>query len=291
MTNSLRPTSRYREIRPPRLLADRLVCLWTQSIENGIGKYQHTVLPDGCVDIVWIGSAPVVAGPATRHAIVELTTGTTLIGARFRPGWAASCLGLPMDQLLDKDVPLAELWGARAERLSEKVLEGDSTRARLRTLGAELTVQLSTAKVAHRRLQAAVTWLAWHPVGQVRDLAQFLGISERQLHRQFRNAVGYGPKTFQKIMRLQRMLTVSPNVLESDFGLANLAADTGYADQAHMSREIRALTGASARSFFRRHSSSMSMSDLFKNVDRAKAIFRVSNSESTDDKEQSWSPA
>jgi AraC-like DNA-binding protein len=269
------------------LLADRLVCLWTQSIESGIGKYHHTVLPDGCVDIVWIGSvAPVVAGPATRHTIVELATGTTLIGARFRPGWAASCLGLPMDQLLDKDVPLAELWGARAESLSEKILETDSTLAQLRALGAELTVQLSTAKVAHRSLQAAVTWLARYPVGRVHDLARFLGLSERQLHRHFRNAVGYGPKTFQRIMRLQRMLTASTNVLESSFGLANLAADAGYADQAHMSREVRALTGAPPRSLLRRHSSSMSMSDLFKNVDRANAILRISNSEHTYEKEQ-----
>jgi hypothetical protein len=92
----------YREFPPPPSLSDRLVCTWTQSIDGIDGEYHHhPVLPDGCVDIVWIGkAAPVIAGPVTYRIVVKLPAGTKLIGARFRPSCAASSLGLPTPQSL-----------------------------------------------------------------------------------------------------------------------------------------------------------------------------------------------
>lgn len=102
--------SKYREFPPPRSLSDRLVCVWTQSIEGSDGEYSHSVLPDGCVDIVLIGNAaPVVAGPANERIVVRLPAGATIIGFRFRPGWATSSLGLPVSTLLNQEVSLREL--------------------------------------------------------------------------------------------------------------------------------------------------------------------------------------
>ncbi|HEV7175962.1 MAG TPA: helix-turn-helix domain-containing protein, partial [Solirubrobacteraceae bacterium] len=66
--------------------------------------------------------------------------------------------------------------------------------------------------------------------------------SERQLQRRFLAAVGYGPKMLQRVLRLRRFLaTAKFDVALS--GLAAAAAGAGYADQAHLTRECRALTG------------------------------------------------
>jgi hypothetical protein len=97
-----RTSSRYQEFLPPPSLSSRLVCTWIQNIDGIEDEYHHhPVLPDGCVDIVWIGrAAPVVAGPATHRIVVKLSAGTSLIGIRFRPGCAASSLGLPVNEML-----------------------------------------------------------------------------------------------------------------------------------------------------------------------------------------------
>jgi AraC-like DNA-binding protein len=220
--------SLYEEYRPPSGLRDRVMCLWTQQVDSANGEHHHPVLPDGCVDIVWIGgAAPVVAGPATRRVTVALPAGTGLVGVRFRPGWAAASLGLPADELRDQEVPLAEIW-RNAGALGDP-----------RRLSIDLAQRLSGCAVPDPLIRWSVAWLAQHPASRIRDLARLTGAGERQLHRRFRQAVGYGPKTFQRIMRFQRLLSAASARRE----LASVAADLGYADQAHMCRDVLALAG------------------------------------------------
>ncbi|MCL9758476.1 helix-turn-helix transcriptional regulator [Frankia sp. AiPa1] len=77
---------------------------------------------------------------------------------------------------------------------------------------------------------------------RVGTLAQEVGLSERQLLRRSRRAFGYGPMTLARILRLQDALRAA----RLGHGLASVAAMTGYADQAHLAREVRALTGVTA---------------------------------------------
>jgi len=71
-------------------------------------------------------------------------------------------------------------------------------------------------------------------------MADQLGLSERQLHRRCLPVFGYGPRRLARILRMSRALD------EADAGrpLAQVAADCGYADQAHLCRDVLALTGA-----------------------------------------------
>jgi AraC-like DNA-binding protein len=264
-----RTSSRYREFLPPPSLSDRLVCTWIQNIDGIEGEYhRHPVLPDGCVDIVWIGSAaPVVAGPATHRIVVKLPAATSLIGVRFRPGCAASSLGLPANEMLNQDVPLADIWPHDAERLTDGTFEQQSESARLRDITAVLANRLAVAPDPDPAIRAAIPWLVRHPTGRVRDLARSIAISDRQLQRRFVAAVGYGPKTFQRIMRLQRLLNQSSATDSARQSLADLAAGAGYADQAHMCREFRELAGTTPQSLLMRVSSTLAMSDLFNTDD------------------------
>ncbi|EOD64413.1 helix-turn-helix domain-containing protein [Amycolatopsis vancoresmycina] len=82
------------------------------------------------------------------------------------------------------------------------------------------------------------------------DPAAPVAVSERRLRRRFVQAVGYGPATYLRVSRFQRAVALAPRVS----GLAALAAATGYADQAHLSRDCRALTGLTPRAYFRRPS-------------------------------------
>jgi AraC-like DNA-binding protein len=99
-------------------------------------------------------------------------------------------------------------------------------------------------------------WLAWqHPpdglvveaARRLRDprrrvdaLADELGVSDRQLRRRFDSGVGYGPKTLQRVLRFRGFLRRA----ERDGGdLAELAFESGYADQAHLTRDCARLAG------------------------------------------------
>ena len=252
------PISTYRERRPIQALADHVLCVWSQAIGAGEAAHRQRVLPDGCADLVWIGAAPaVVAGPATGPVTVPLAPGSIVVGVRLRPG-AAAVLGPPASALANRDTPLGDIWGA--DPLSERIAEPASVEARLAAAEAGLAARLADAEPPDPGIVAATRWLARHPAGRIAELTALLDTGPRQLHRRFTAAVGYGPKTLQRVLRLQRALALAAR----SPSLAGLAADAGYADQAHMSREVQALTGQSPGALLRRPQSALALSDLFK---------------------------
>jgi AraC-like DNA-binding protein len=220
----------YREQPPPAGLEPWLACTWTRS-----GSGTVRVLPDGCVDLIARADGSVViAGPDTGPHVSVLGPQSPVVGVRLRPGAAAAVLGVPLHALRDQRTRLAELWGGEGRRLEEALATADSSR-----------VWHLVAAVAARRealpdplVAAGARELTREPRVRVADLARELGLSERQLLRRFDDAVGYGPKVLARVLRLQRLLELPPGD-----GLAGLAQAAGYADQAHMSAEVRRLTG------------------------------------------------
>jgi AraC-like DNA-binding protein len=259
------PTSTYREFPPQPALAGHVLCVWCQVIGTGATAHCHRVLPDGCADLVWIGEAPaVVAGPATGPVFVPLRPHTIVVGVRLRPGAAPALLGLPASELSDRDTLLGDIWGAETGALSARIIEQASIAARLAAAEAALVRRLANAGPHDPMIDAATLWLARHPEGRIGDLARCLDMGERRLRRRFAFAVGYGPKTFQRVLRLQRVLWLAGRSPRPSMGLAGLAAEAGYADQAHMSRELQALTGRSPAGLLQDSSSTLELSDLFK---------------------------
>jgi AraC-like DNA-binding protein len=79
----------------------------------------------------------------------------------------------------------------------------------------------------------------------VQELAGEIGWSRRHLTEQFRTEYGLAPKVAARVLRFERavwQLKAKPQTR-----LADLAADLGYADQAHLTREWHAIAGCSPR--------------------------------------------
>lgn len=235
-------TSEYREFPVPASLADHFLCLWTQAI-FGSPEYSHQVLPDGCVDIVFIDDEPpIVVGPWTSPFTATFASGTQITGARLSPGHAFGVLGIPASELLNRSVPLNVLWKRRKVALFDRVFEKQSLTARRLVLSEVLSYGIASAVPPDETVVASARWLAQHPHGQLKQLSRCIGISERQLHRRFSTAIGYGPKLFQSVLRFQRFLFWIAKVRRSH-SLAHGAASAGYADQSHMTREVRRFAG------------------------------------------------
>jgi AraC-like DNA-binding protein len=226
----------YTEWAAPAALRDAVACLWTRVITEGAERIA-LVLPDGCTDLIWEqGRGAHVAGPDTGPVPASIAAGTVIIGVRFRPAAGGPALGVPLSELRDQRVDLADLRPADARRLSAGL---DPATAVSRAL--DVTAALADDGPPDR----AVTWAARllrDPQARTEDVAAEVGLSLRQLRRRCHAAVGYGPKTLQRVLRFRRFvsrLDARPEVLD----LAALAAETGYADQAHLTKECARLSG------------------------------------------------
>jgi AraC-like DNA-binding protein len=87
----------------------------------------------------------------------------------------------------------------------------------------------------------AASELLAEPRARLDHVIDRLGLSERQLRRRCQIAAGYGPKTLQRVLRFQRFVASVRH--GGPAGLARLAYDAGYADQAHLNRECKELSG------------------------------------------------
>jgi len=231
------PASVYVERRPPPQLASHASCVWTQAA--GDGGYVQRVLPDGCADIVWMeGGQLVVAGPATGHAFAAIPPRGTLVGVRFGPGAAGAALGLPARELQDRSLALAELWGTAAHELAERMAL-ESPARRLGLLAAAVAGRLREAEAPDAVVARAAALLARGV--PVAETGREVALGERQLRRRFHDAVGYGPKTLQRVLRVRRFLELVEAMPEPNIGRA--AIEVGFFDQPHLTRESTALTG------------------------------------------------
>jgi AraC-like DNA-binding protein len=107
-----------------------------------------------------------------------------------------------------------------------------------------------------------VRWLAAHPRGRVEELGRALYVSPRQLQRRLLSAAGYTPKTLHRILRFQRLLALA-GAAGAGASLSSLALRAGYADQAHMTRDLRDLAGATPAALLARGGSALDMANLF----------------------------
>ena len=231
----------YREFAPSPPLHALLACRWERELMPDDPADSTLILPDGCVDVIWRDGKLTVAGLDRTAWRSPVRPGSSIVGVRLRPGVAGAVFGTPASELLDTRVPLDELLGSRAAVLSERL---DVARGReAEYLLLEGVVASSIAKADLDPLVLAATRRLGFPGSRVDELAEALGISERQLRRRFHQSVGYGPKTLDRVLRFRRLVSKAQEISDGEVDLARLAADLGYADQAHMARDSVRLTG------------------------------------------------
>ena len=223
------PPSRYAE---QPLRSPLLRCRW-QRVVGPAGHVQR-ILPDACADVLVDASGRVtLVGPTADVALAPLAPGTVYRSLRLRPGTVRTALGVPADELRDLVLPLADVVPPRRARLLTAV-----------AVDGVPPGSLEDPAGMDRRLGQALHWLVRHGDRDVAGLADALGLSGRQLRRLLGEHAGLGPKALQRVFRLERFLRLAA-AQQQPVGLAELAAQVGYADQAHLSREVRRMTGLS----------------------------------------------
>ncbi len=181
------------------------------------------------------------AGLYTRPAVTAHTGEQAGLQLYVAPPAARMLLGLPLGELAHRAVDLEDLLGAAAAReLPERLAALPGWAARFALMDAVVARRLAAATppppaVVH----------AWSRIvasgGRVRvgALSAETGLSARHLGARFRDELGLPPKQYARVVRFERAaaaLRADPRT-----PLAALAAGAGFADQAHLTREFRAL--------------------------------------------------
>jgi len=240
----------YVERPPLPALAGVVRTVWVQ--RTGETAYVQRHLPTGGVEIHFpIGGRPRLLGPLTGPVVEVIPARTTIVGVRFHPGTAPR-LPAVLDDLVDQRLNLAELWGTSVDRLVEGMAAAEIPERALMVLQAHLVQEFRGAvRVDPLVGEAVKVLMPWHPVN-IDTLAAHLALSPSQLRRRCLHAVGMSPKVLQRTLRFQGFLALAQagavvTGRRGADGVAGLAVDVGYADQAHLGRECLRLTGLTPR--------------------------------------------
>jgi AraC-like DNA-binding protein len=189
------------------------------------------------------------AGLHVAPALVRSASSWDCVEVRLTPLGARRILGVPMHELANRTVALDELLpGAR--ELEERLREARTWARRLDLVEAFLVRRLAGSAAP----PPEVEW-SWHRLRRaggrvsIGALAAELGWSQRRLAARFRQHVGLAPKAAARVLRFDRAVRALGAARAG--GIAAVALECGYADQAHLNREFRELAGITPGAYLR----------------------------------------
>ena len=244
------------------------VAAYTGYRQRGVPPARHRGLPSPYLTMIFTLDEPltIVAHPDPRqppgeygallgglHSVPALIThagAQSGIQVALRPLGARALLGLPAGELAALDLPAEAVLGGVCAELRDRVRCAAGWPERFAVLDEILLRRAGLSWAADAAVAPEVSW-AWHELlreggaTRVSELAAGTGWSERHLTSRFRAEIGLAPKAAARVVRFDRArkLLVRKLTAGGDYLLADLAADCGYFDQAHLAREFRTLAG------------------------------------------------
>ena len=183
----------------------------------------------------------IVGGTRTSYYVRDVSQPTQSVGAQLHPGAAELLLGVPAGELAERHTRLDDLWGHAADEARERLALTGSPEAALDLLQILLTARLPRVRGIHPAVAHALARFA--TTSHVNTVVNESGYCHRRFIALFRESVGLSPKVYCRVLRFQSAIDQIADDPEAPW--ANLAALSGYSDQAHMTREFAILKAPS----------------------------------------------
>jgi AraC-like DNA-binding protein len=230
-------------IAPAPDLADVVEQHWVVAWDHrGLEPVVQEVLPDPCVNLAVEPAGVLVYGVTRRTSRHVLAGAGAVLGTKFRPGGFSGFADGPVRALNDRVIGAADVFGADGEGLERALAEAATTTRMVEVVTAFLRARRPPADPQRALVRAVVEAMREAPPGtSVADVAGDFAVAPRTLQRMFARHVGASPKRVLQRFRHQdaadRLAAPEPG------GLARLAAELGYFDQAHFTQDFRRATG------------------------------------------------
>ena len=194
----------------------------------------HIIPPDGTVTITWLPlhRFAVVVGPRMDALRVDVSGGCEYRGVRLRPGVVESVLGVSAPSLRGRNVPL-HICSPGIPPLEDAMA---------------LEEWVRNWPPRHSQEQRSLAWIArlqHDPETSIATLASESGLSYRQMLRLFYATVGLTPKEYARLRKIRQACIRS--IEAGATGWADISAESGFADQSHLTREFSRVFGWTPR--------------------------------------------
>jgi AraC-like DNA-binding protein len=231
---------------PPADLAPFIDFCWVLRWDlRGQSPHEQAILPHPNVNLAFEATGAAVFGIDTKIFTRRLSEQGKALGIRFRPGGFRPFYGMPVFRLNDRVVPAHRILGPAADQACAVIMAGSADDAAMTEAAAGL---LRAARPAEDPVAEQVAELASRitrdtGLCRVAQLAEVSGLTERRLQRMFADYVGVSPKWVMRRARLHEVALRAEAGGPAAVNWAELAADLGYADQAHLTRDFTATIG------------------------------------------------
>ena len=192
-----------------------------------------------------------VAGMIDAHVLVEATGLACGLQVNFTPIGAGAVFGMPMDEVTNRTVALADVFGGDASRLEAQLDDTPDWQSRFAILDVLLARRIAAAPLPPPALAFAMDRISRSGGrADIQRLAAEVGWSRKHLSTQFRRHIGLPPKTMARVVRFNRVI----RMLNEDAGArwTDVALRCGYYDQAHFNRDFREFTGGTPSAYLGR---------------------------------------
>ena len=246
---------RFVERRALPALGSHVVAVWVQEVGAAAVPYVQRSVPHGGLHVTCLLGGPVnVSGPQTGPIVDVIAPGSTLVGVRFEPSVGARVLAQSPSGLADQSVLGDHLWGSAATVLADRMAASSDPWSAAAALEQWLSGVIDLKRSGAPVIDEFVAMCRSGEIRNVTDARQRLHVSERHLRRRCAQATGTSPGELLRLLRFQRFVAMSQRrltgrLVNDDPRLAAMATSCGFADQAHLTRECRRLSGLTPSAF------------------------------------------
>lgn len=193
-----------------------------------------------------------VGGQMKEYFSYSHSGNSGLLGIVFQPIGFYYLFKKRMYEFTQKAFDVKDVLGQKGAIFIEELKAANSNRERIFLTEKFLIENLGRASIKMDDCDHTLELIRLNPGLPLDDITRYLKVTSRHLRRIFKEKVGIGPKYYQKICRIHRILQLTQE--DGDFDLLELAFYCGYFDQSHFIKDFKQFTGKTPFQYFNKNS-------------------------------------
>lgn len=256
----------YNISKPSLLLSKYVKQYW--AMENCIPKgkeHIQRIVPNGLSDLIFylsdkpesikekksISDNTIITGQLSEYYDIKITGKVSLFSVIFQPHGLSMFFDIPLNELLNQNVPLKYILKDGVGDVETKLHEAHSFTERIEIMELFLIERLQECKHKYHfnRIKDSISLINQNKgLVSIDKLANEACLSRKQYERTFSNLIGTSPKKFLKTIRFQNALNEKSK--DKNINLTSLTYQCGYYDQSHMTNDFYKLSGLTPKQYF-----------------------------------------
>ncbi|NLK95258.1 MAG: AraC family transcriptional regulator [Clostridiales bacterium] len=231
---------KYNEIKPHQKLLQNNISYFYEIITSTEELKSIPIIPDGCMDIIFVidenSIIPYLIGTASSLVGLDASSNKEIFGIRFYPGGLNSFFPLMANEINSSQIPL-ELLCNKSHNLSQEIINASSFESRISIIESFFCKEILNSNGKEILIQYCVDKIiSTNGTITINTLSENTGYSTRYINKLFNEYIGFSPKNFCEIVRLQS--TIEYIRKHNNYTLTSVSNVYGYYDQSHMNKDF-----------------------------------------------------